>query len=141
VIFFDTSVLIAAIQVGHTHHQPSRKLFHILGENKAATSVHALAEVYATLTRMPLGLRLSPFDTINAIEALLKKLTPVALSPEEYLTTLRITAKLGHSSGRSTMLFIWHAHTRLRPSTSIPGTLNIFALWLPTLPTELSHPN
>ena len=98
-IFFDTSVLIAAIQVGHTHHQPSRKLFHILGENKAATSVHALAEVYATLTRMTLGLRLSPFDTINAIEALLKKLTPVALSPEEYLTTLRITAKLGHSSG------------------------------------------
>ena len=48
---------------------------------------------------MPPSLRLSPLNAVLAVETFLKRLTPVALSAEEYLETLQRTASLGHSGG------------------------------------------
>lgn len=58
-----------------------------------------MAEVYNTLTAMPPVLRLAPRDAVLAVETFLKRLTPVTLSADEYLETLRRTANLGHSGG------------------------------------------
>jgi predicted nucleic acid-binding protein len=99
VIFLDTSVLIAVAQVCHIHHTPSRELWNLCAGWQTATNTHTLAEVYNTLTAMPPGLRLAPRDAVLAIETFLKRLTPVALSAEDYLETLRRTANLGHSGG------------------------------------------
>lgn len=96
-IFLDTSVLIAVAQVNHIHHTPSRELWNLCTISQTATNTHALAEVYNALTAMPPGLRLAPRDAVLAIETFLKRLTPVVLSAEDYLETLRRNAGLGHS--------------------------------------------
>jgi predicted nucleic acid-binding protein len=44
-------------------------------------------------------LRLAPQDAVLAVETFLKRLSPVTLSAEEYMETLRQTANLGHSGG------------------------------------------
>ena len=98
-IFLDTSVLVAVAQIPHIHHAPSRELWNQCSADQTALSTHTLAEVYSSLTAMPLGMRLSPKNAWLAIEAFLKRATPVALSAEEYAETLRRTAGLGHSGG------------------------------------------
>jgi predicted nucleic acid-binding protein len=97
VIFLDTSVLIAIAQVSHPHHPRSRDLWNGCKKDEAAVGTHTIAEVYNTLSAFPPGLRLSPRDTVTAVEIFLKRLAPVSLSAEEYLDTLRRTANLGHS--------------------------------------------
>jgi predicted nucleic acid-binding protein len=48
---------------------------------------------------MPPPLRLAPRDAVLAVETFLQRLTPVALTAEEYMETLRRTANLGRSGG------------------------------------------
>ena len=98
-IFLDTSVLIATAQVSHERHVPSRELWNRCARDVTAVSTHTIAEVYNTLTAMPLALRLAPRDAVIAVDTFLKRLTPVTLSAEEYMETLRRTANLGHSGG------------------------------------------
>ena len=98
-IFLDTSVLIATAQVSHPHHTSSRELWKLCAREETAVSTHTLAEIYSTLTGMPPGLRLAPRDAVAAIETFLKRLTPVTLSPEEYVEAMRRTANLGLSGG------------------------------------------
>jgi len=98
-IFLDTSVLVPIAQVSHTHHRASADLWNFLTQEDASVSIHTLAETYATLTAMPPRFRLSPMDVLLVIETFLKRLTPVTLSENEYLETLRTTAALGQSSG------------------------------------------
>lgn len=96
-IFLDASVLIAAAHVSHERHSPSRELWSRCARNLAAISAQTIAEVYDTLTAMPPAMRLSPRNAGLALESFLKRLTPVTLTAEEYLDTLRRTASLGHS--------------------------------------------
>jgi predicted nucleic acid-binding protein len=99
VIFLDTSVLIATAQVSHVRHKPSRDLWNQCARHSTAVSSHTIAEVFNTLTSMPPALRLAPRDAVLAMETFLQRLTPVTLSAEEYMETLRRTANLGHSGG------------------------------------------
>lgn len=96
-IFLDTSVLIAVAQVNHIHHAPSRALWDQCTISTTAVSTHTLAEIYSTLTAMPPRLRISPRDAVLVIETFLARLTPVALSAEGYLQTLRDTSNRGPS--------------------------------------------
>ena len=98
-IFLDTSVLIATAQVSHQHHIPSRELWNQCSRDVSAVSTHAIAELYNTLTAMPPAMRLTPRDTVLAVDTFLKRLTPVTLSADEYIATLERTAKLGHTGG------------------------------------------
>ncbi len=98
-IFLDTSVLIATAQVSHVRHKPSRDLWNQCARHSTAVSSHTIAEVFNTLTSMPPALRLAPRDAVLAMETFLQRLTPVTLSAEEYMETLRRTANLGHSGG------------------------------------------
>ena len=98
-IFLDTSVLIATAQVSHERHKPSRELWKLCVRHPAALSTHTIAELFHSLTAMPPALRLAPRDAVLAVETFLQRLTPVALSAEEYMETLRLTANLGHSGG------------------------------------------
>ena len=58
-----------------------------------------MAEVYNTLTAMPPALRLAPRDAVLAVETFLQRLTPITLTADEYMETLRRTANIGRSGG------------------------------------------
>ena len=57
--FFDTSVLVPLFYRDHVHHGPSQELFIQFTQSTGCCGAHSLAEVYATLTRMPGKRRIS----------------------------------------------------------------------------------
>jgi predicted nucleic acid-binding protein len=99
VIFLDTSVLIAITQVSHERHELSLELWGKCRQDRAFVSTHTLAEIYNTLTALPPALRLASRNDLLAGEAFLQRLTAIALSPDEYMETLRRTASLGLRGG------------------------------------------
>jgi predicted nucleic acid-binding protein len=99
VIFLDTSVLVAVAQVSHEHHKASLELWNGCTREDTAISVHTMAELYNSLTGMPPALRLRSRDAVLAIETFLQRLTPIALTPDEYGVALRRTAELGLTGG------------------------------------------
>jgi predicted nucleic acid-binding protein len=58
--FFDTSVLIGAFWRGHPHHDASLKLLSAANKRKSACAMHTLAEVYATMTALPVKAVIPP---------------------------------------------------------------------------------
>jgi predicted nucleic acid-binding protein len=60
----DTSVLVAAFYEDHEHHTESLELLLRHKKKDACCATHSLAEVYATLTAMPGGKRVSPIEAV-----------------------------------------------------------------------------
>ncbi len=61
----------------------------------AACAAHSLAEVYASLTRMPGQLRMTPSDALLFLERLQERLTIVALDAAEYVSGIQRLAAAG----------------------------------------------
>ena len=57
--FFDTSVLVPVFYGSHVHHKASLELFVQFDKSTGCCGAHSLAEVYSTLTRMPVKHRIS----------------------------------------------------------------------------------
>ena len=99
---FDTSVLVAALVDQMERHEPSRRALrrYTSGANSACCSTHALAEIYSTVSALPIPRRISPQETRRIIEeALLPRVTVVPLTPEDYRTVIGSAAALGLRSG------------------------------------------
>jgi len=81
---FDTSVLVAAFLGDHEHHEASLDAFLRLDKPQACCAAHSLAEVYATLTRMPGKYRVAGEHAMLFLGEIRQRLTLVALDAEEY---------------------------------------------------------
>jgi predicted nucleic acid-binding protein len=99
--FADTSVLVPVFLPGHIHHERSFRLFSSAEIGSASCACHSLAEVYATLTRMPGKHRASAEQALIFVEEIEKRFTPVSLDPSEYRTVIREAAALGIMGGTS----------------------------------------
>lgn len=97
--FFDTSVLVPAFLPEHPHHLHSAKLLLGADPTRSCISSHSLAELYSTLTRMPLPHRLAPEQAIQAIRVCARKLTLQAIAAEEIETVLEQAATLNVRGG------------------------------------------
>jgi len=101
-IFFDTSVLVAALVEGHPHHARSfASLKRALGNgNEFLVSSHTLAELYAVLTALPVSPRISPGMAGRLIEeSVFRRARVIALSVTDYLTVLRRAADSALAGG------------------------------------------
>jgi predicted nucleic acid-binding protein len=98
--FFDTSVLIAAFWRGHANHDASIKQFATADKNHSSCSIHTLAEVYATMTALPVRPLIPPEQALLFVEEVRKRLSLVSLEPDEYYETIRRAADRGLTSGR-----------------------------------------
>ncbi|HEV2398719.1 MAG TPA: PIN domain-containing protein [Candidatus Sulfotelmatobacter sp.] len=98
-VFFDTSVLVAAVLEEHEHH--SRSFSSLSGADRsfAFCAAHNMAEAYATLTRYPGKQRLNEQQALLALSVFEKKLMIVALEAREYLGAIRRFAALGIVGG------------------------------------------
>jgi predicted nucleic acid-binding protein len=99
--FVDTSVLVPVFIPGHIHHERSFGLFSRADINSAACAAHSLAEVYATLTRMPGKHRTSGQQAVTFLEAIEERFSFVALDVAGYRSTIRQAAALGIVGGTS----------------------------------------
>jgi predicted nucleic acid-binding protein len=92
-IFCDTSVLVAAADSEHQHHERSIKVVRGVKTGEAFCAMHSLAEFFTTITRRPRrGVHVGPALAIAALRDMLRVFSPVALTTNEYVSTLERSA-------------------------------------------------
>ena len=97
--FFDSSVLIPVFLEDHEHHERSLKAFVGADKRRAYCAAHSLAEVYATMTRLPGRHRLSGEQVLLFLENIRERLTFVALTAGECHAAIKEGAERGIIGG------------------------------------------
>jgi len=90
-IFFDTSVLVAALIDDHPHYARAFPAIRPIlnGEAAGLMAAHSLCETYSVLTRLPTAPRIAPDSAKRMIEDnLLPHFEPIALTSAETTTMI-----------------------------------------------------
>ena len=98
--FCDTSVLVAALDAGHLHHESCIALLGTLRQGTALCALHSYAELYAVLSGKPGKPKLRPTDVDSMIERIDRVFTPINLTRREYRRVIHENASNGVSGGR-----------------------------------------
>jgi len=98
--FLDTSVIVAAFWGDHADHDSSLRIFSEADRRSVACGLHSVAEVYATMTALPVRPLLAPEQVFLLIEQIPQRLTTITLEEAEYLDTIRELADRRLASGR-----------------------------------------
>jgi predicted nucleic acid-binding protein len=98
--FFDTSVLVGAFWRGHPNHQASLKLVSAANQKISACAAHTLAEVYATMTALPVKDVIPPDQALLFVQEARDRCKVVTLTDDEYYATIQQAAARGLTSGR-----------------------------------------
>jgi predicted nucleic acid-binding protein len=85
--FFDSSALVPVFYADHPHHGSSAKVF-LTATKQDFCALHTLAEVYATLTGLPLRPRISGADGITILKQIRDRLTLISLGEAEYVEAI-----------------------------------------------------
>ncbi len=99
IAFFDTSVLVPVFYGDHVHHTASLERFIQFDKSTGCCGAHSLAEVFATLTRMPGKHRISGEQAMLFIGSIRERLSIIALNGDEYADALEASAALGIIGG------------------------------------------
>ena len=97
--FFDTSVLVAAVLVSHQEHQRSLTVFAGADRKTACCAAHTLAELYATLTRMPGKQRIVSDQALLFLDEVEARLELVYLTAREHRLAINQAARHGVLGG------------------------------------------
>jgi predicted nucleic acid-binding protein len=101
-VCFDTSALVAALLQKHPHHPLAFPHLQAVraGQTQGYLTTHALAELFATLTALPLRPKLLPADAHRLIrESILPYFTLIPLENQHYADALYLTVAQHGSSG------------------------------------------
>lgn len=101
-VCFDTSTLVAALLQQHPHHRLAFPRLQAVqaGSVEGHLTSHGLAELFATLTALPLKPRLLPADVERLIQhSILAHCAVIPLSAEHYREAMRLTVKHNLASG------------------------------------------
>ena len=95
-LFFDTSVLVPVFLAKHMHHAASKAAFQQGRREDRSCGAHSLAEFYATFTRLSEQVqRLDGNEVLVMIGEILERLSVVALTSDEYASTIQDAARDG----------------------------------------------
>ena len=97
--FLDTSVMVAAFWADHADHEASLKVLAAANPANTSCSAHSLAELYATLTKLPVRPAIPPEQVILFIEDLPRHLTLIRLDEADYLSAVRQLADRKQTGG------------------------------------------
>ena len=126
--FFDTSVLVASFLDGHEHYERSFAVLADADRKNACCAAQSLAELYATLTRLPGRLGMSVDQSLLALDSVAERLELISLDVPEYQHAIREAASAGIVGGtiydallgrcalkaRATRIYTWNvAHFRM----------------------------
>jgi predicted nucleic acid-binding protein len=98
-LFLDSSILVPVFLAEHPHHAPSLRLYTRCNPDIAFCASHSLAEVYSTLTRLPLPHRATPDQAIEFLESVHNRFRFVSLEGDEYFASIREAAASRISGG------------------------------------------
>lgn len=97
--FLDSSVLIPVFLDEHIHHAASLALFLSSNKKTADCAAHSLAEVYATLTRIPGPQRASIDQALLILDNIRDRFEIVTLDADEYCSAIADAAAKGITGG------------------------------------------
>lgn len=97
--FLDTSVLVPAFLADHPHHAASLAVFVNCEPKNASCASHSLAELYATLTRIPAPHRASPGQALKCVEEVAARFRIINLDTSAILTAIRNAASENVAGG------------------------------------------
>lgn len=101
-VCFDTSTLVAALLQQHPHHAVAFPRLQSVkqGTVQGYLTTHGLAELFATLTALPLKPKLNPADVERLIQqSILTHFTLIPLAEAEYHEAIQLTVRQNLSSG------------------------------------------
>lgn len=98
--FLDTSVLIAAFWGDHESHDASLAILQQCRKETSGCGLHSLAEVYATMTALPVRPILAPDQVALFLEQIPERLSMISLDEAEYRKTIQDAADRDLVSGR-----------------------------------------
>lgn len=98
--FFDTSVLVAAFLGDHPHHKASATAFAGAVKKHSSCGAHSLAELYSTLTSLPLKPMIAPEQALLFLGDVRSRLAVIALDEADYFATIERTAGKRIPGGR-----------------------------------------
>ena len=81
--FFDTSVLVGAFYGDHPKHSACLKLLEDASKKTHFCAAHAVAELYAVMTRLPVRPRITPEQGLLFVENVRDNLSIITLSAAE----------------------------------------------------------
>lgn len=119
----DTSVLVPVFIPGHVHHERSFHLFSRANVESAVCAAHSIAEVYATITRLPGKHRASGQQAVTFLEMIQERFSFVALDVADDLATIREAAALGIVGGTTDDALV--AACALKAKADVRYTWNI----------------
>jgi predicted nucleic acid-binding protein len=97
--FFDTSVLVAAAVVTHEQHHRSLAAFARADRDTGCCAAHTLAELYATLTRIPGKQRINSDQALLFLDEVEERLELIYLNTREYRLAINQAAHHGVLGG------------------------------------------
>ena len=101
-VCFDTSTLVAALLQQHPHHAIAFPRLQAVKEGSVQghLTTHGLAEIFATLTALPLKPRLLPADVQRIIQqSILAYFILIPLSADHYRDAIELTVTRNLASG------------------------------------------
>jgi predicted nucleic acid-binding protein len=124
--FLDTSVLIAAVSAQHVHHGPSLAVYLTADKNQAGCAAHSLAEVYATLTRLPGKQGMSSEQALLFLDEIRDRFRTIVLDSEEYLSAIQDAAAEGVVGGMVYDALIAHCAIKARADAILTWNIDHF---------------
>lgn len=142
-LFFDTSVLVAAFVQTHPHYSPAFTALELVRtqEHQGWISQHTVAEVYATLTALPVHPRIYPSLALRILEDnVLPYCQVVTLDPGDYRVVIRDLAAKDWRSGK--IFDALHLHCAKKQPIDRIYTFNVrdFRQLAPELQDKIAAP-
>lgn len=125
-IFFDTSVIVAGLIEAHPHYEKSNPWLGkvVSGKEKGSVSSHTLAELYSSLTTIPVIPRIRPDQALYLIEeSILKHFKIYEFKKEDYISVLKNSSL--HSIKGGTVYDALHILAAQKMKANIVLTLNL----------------
>jgi predicted nucleic acid-binding protein len=100
-VCFDTSVLVAGVLAAHPMHERAMCWIEAVHQQelRGLMTAHAVAELWAVLTRLPLASPLSGTMAEQIIKRLCRTIRPIALTNAHYTAAIRRCAERRQRSG------------------------------------------
>ena len=138
--FFDTSVLVAAFLGDHPHHKASAKVFAGADKKHSSCGVHTLAELYSTLTSLPLKPMIAPEQALLFLGDVRSRLSLIALDEAEYFEMIERTAGKRIAGGRIYDALLLQCALKAKASTIYTWNLKHFQQLAPEIASAMRTP-
>ena len=139
-VFFDTTVLFAALNEENRDHEASLTAFLGTEKGQGFCGGHSLAEFYSVATRIPAKSRLSGDQVLLFFESIRERLTIITLTAEEYFDTVIEAAENGIVGGLIYDMLL--ARCAVKAGADILYTINVkhFAQLGPDISSRIRLP-